>query len=189
MRPKYAFTQDVLSEEECILLCEHGRKHATPALLGPKSGFKNYLIRTGKTHFFRAGESGDARIEETLQRVANKLQTVAQDEFGVILGDIEPIQYTSYKCPYGHYKWHYDISGEAGGGGGSHRIISASLELSDPSSYYGGGLELAQIKNTHGIAPRGSMVTFPSIILHRAKPVYWGHREALVLWGIFGGLT
>ena len=31
---------------------------------------------------------------------------------------------------------------------------------------------------------QGTMTTFPSLMLHRAKPVWWGTRHALVLWGL-----
>jgi PKHD-type hydroxylase len=91
------------------------------------------------------------------------------------LSDIsEQIQYTVYD--EGHYDWHLDM------GPGKQRKLSLVVELSDPSEYEGGEL---QINTGQIIVPekdKGTVIIFPSYLLHRVTPVTRGTRRSLVLW-------
>jgi PKHD-type hydroxylase len=63
------------------------------------------------------------------------------------------------------------------------RKISLVVQMSDPEDYEGGSLEL----NTGGpiVEPtktKGSVIIFPSYLLHRVTPVTSGLRKSLVLW-------
>jgi len=91
----------------------------------------------------------------------------------------EQIQYTVYnEDDLGHYDWHLDM-----GENKAERKLSLVLQLSDPSEYEGGEL---QIKTGFGelTAPKekGSLILFPSYLLHRVTPVTKGTRRSLVLW-------
>lgn len=92
---------------------------------------------------------------------------------------IDKIQYTEYQGNGGHYDWHVDI----GPGNISHRKISIVVQLSEPSEYDGGVL---QIKNGtfENDVPlgKGNVVVFPSFLLHRVTPLTGGNRKSLVLW-------
>lgn len=92
---------------------------------------------------------------------------------------IDNIQYTEYDGDGGHYDWHLDI----GPGSISHRKISIVVQLSDPSDYVGGDLEL-KTGNEDVTIPRGkgNVVIFPSFLLHRVVPLTGGNRKSLVLW-------
>ena len=63
------------------------------------------------------------------------------------------------------------------------RKLSATLQLTDGALYEGCDLELF---GTHQVeaAPRtrGSLVVFPSYVLHRVTPIRTGTRKALVIW-------
>jgi PKHD-type hydroxylase len=91
----------------------------------------------------------------------------------------ERMQYTEYYEDGGQYNWHLDI----GPNELSQRKISITIQLSDPSEYEGGNLELLK-----GAIPlscpkgKGTAVLFPSYILHRISPVTKGTRRSLVLW-------
>ena len=79
----------------------------------------------------------------------------------------------------GHYDWHTDI----GKGGRSNRKISVVVQLVNKRKYSGGKL-LTWDGNgeiQHGQA-EGSIVIFPSFILHKVTPVTTGTRESLVVW-------
>ena len=92
---------------------------------------------------------------------------------------IDDIQYTEYKGGGNHYDWHVDI----GPGSISHRKVSVIVQLSDPSEYKGGELQIntgGQIKTIPQV--KGSVVIFPSYLLHRVTPVTTGLRKSLVLW-------
>jgi PKHD-type hydroxylase len=96
-----------------------------------------------------------------------------------LISSPESIQYTEYHEGGGHYGYHLDI----GPGSASHRKISISVQLSDPSEYEGGDFELLR-----GMSPerlpntQGAVLLFPSYLLHRVTPVTKGIRRSLVLW-------
>ena len=57
------------------------------------------------------------------------------------------------------------------------------MQLSDPADYDGGELELKNSTRTL-VAPRaqGTLIVFPSFLLHRVAPVTRGTRRSLVGW-------
>jgi PKHD-type hydroxylase len=92
----------------------------------------------------------------------------------------ESFQYTVYEgSEGGYYGWHVDMGEQRY----EPRKISLSLQLSDPSDYEGGDLVL---EAGHGPlrAPkeRGTLIAFPSYVLHRVVPVTAGIRKSLVIW-------
>lgn len=94
-----------------------------------------------------------------------------------ITGFTENIQYTEYEGKGTHYDWHPDI-----GPSKNKRKISVVVQLSDPADYKGGEL----IINTgHEVATnneQGSVILFPSILLHKVSPLISGNRYSLVSW-------
>lgn len=92
----------------------------------------------------------------------------------------EHIQLTHYdSSEHGMYGWHVDF-----GKTGPSRKLSIVMQLSDPSEYEGGNLEL----QPHGKEvikikkQRGLVVAFPSWTLHQVTPVTQGNRQSLVSW-------
>ena len=79
----------------------------------------------------------------------------------------------------GHYEWHLDI----GNTNNSKRKLSISIQLSSSDTYEGGNL-LFFNNNRQSKANRdqGTMILFPSYILHKVEPVTKGKRRALILW-------
>jgi len=90
----------------------------------------------------------------------------------------DDIQYGEY-AESGHYTWHMDL----GGGNLSTRKLSFSVQLSSPGEYAGGELELKDATGTV-VAPRsqGTLIVFPSFLMHRVAPVSRGLRRSLVGW-------
>ena len=90
------------------------------------------------------------------------------------------IQYTVYdEVAKGHYGWHMDV-----GSNNSRRKLSVVVQLSDPSEYEGGELQI-QSDSTTPITvekEKGTVIIFPSYLLHRVTPVTKGTRRSLVLW-------
>ena len=81
----------------------------------------------------------------------------------------------------GHYDWHVDSF--APFENGLQRKLSCSLLLNDASEYEGGALE---IKDVTKAVPtkKGSVIVFPSILLHRVTPVTSGVRYSAVCWAL-----
>ena len=79
----------------------------------------------------------------------------------------------------GKYDWHLDV----GKDDISRRKLSAVVLLSDPSEFDGGELQIMTSKDPKTVPlKRGSIVFFPSFLLHRVTPVTRGERRSLVFW-------
>ncbi len=77
------------------------------------------------------------------------------------------------------FNWHMDY----GGGLASTRKLSISLQLSEPEEYEGGDLQF-MINDQHYNMPRakGTVIVFPSYMVHRVTPIASGTRMSLVGW-------
>jgi PKHD-type hydroxylase len=92
----------------------------------------------------------------------------------------EQLQYTIYESSEaGHYDWHVDHSTVTP----VPRKLSLVLQLSDPADYEGCALEI-RAANSIETAPleRGTVIAFPSYVLHRVTPILTGRRRSLVSW-------
>ena len=108
----------------------------------------------------------------------------------------EPAQFTFYKKGM-HYNWHTDSLPkpyEKGTSKGKIRKLTSVLVLSDPKEYQGGELEFQfhaedpqynkkrTITVAKEVAPKGSVIVFPSFVWHRVKPVTKGVRYSMPTW-------
>ncbi|MGO7543271.1 2OG-Fe(II) oxygenase [Rhizobium ruizarguesonis] len=94
-------------------------------------------------------------------------------------GITRPPQYVEYRDGWGEFGWHNDYSH---GLPDAPRKLTIIFQLSEPSDYEGGLLQV--MSNDIETAPRkrGSIIVFPSILMHRVTPVTAGLRRALVAW-------
>jgi PKHD-type hydroxylase len=114
------------------------------------------------------------------QRFWIAAQNANRRNFDVDITGIEGnIQLTRYdSSDQGFYGWHTDFGGLA-----PLRKISFSVQLSHPDDYEGGDLELLcddpplKMDRT-----RGTVIAFPSFVVHRVTPVTRGTRWSLVAW-------
>jgi len=108
----------------------------------------------------------------------------------------EPAQFTFYKKGM-HYNWHTDSLPkpyEKGTSKGKIRKLTSVLVLSDPREYQGGELEFQfhaedpqynkkrTVTVAKEVAPKGSIIVFPSFVWHRVKPVTKGVRYSMPTW-------
>ena len=94
----------------------------------------------------------------------------------------EFLQFTEYKASltddnHGMYDWHMDVgSNEA-----STRKLSMTIQLSD--EYEGGDLEFMLHRNiVKAPKTKGTIIFFPSYLMHRVTKVTSGTRNSLVTW-------
>jgi PKHD-type hydroxylase len=111
------------------------------------------------------------RLDELFARAA--------DEFEIEVGPAqEDFQLLEYRVG-GHFQaWHTD----AGADQHDARLISVSVELSDPGDFDGGILEIPQAARAAGRLQQGGARLFLSRLMHRVTPVTRGTRFALVNW-------
>ena len=115
-------------------------------------------------------------IFEKLAHVTSQLNS---DYFRFDLtGFGENMQLTNYnQSENGMYGWHQDY------GGGPSRKLSLVVQLTDPSEYEGGNLQIMTGGNPQNVRKqRGLLVAFPSYVLHQVTPVTQGSRQSLVAW-------
>lgn len=108
------------------------------------------------------------------------------DEAKVIMNvDVSPaceIQFTEYHAvENGKYDWHHDVDWNNAAG---DRKLSLTVQLSDPADYDGGDFEFAEVEQLPKdmVKKKGSVVVFPSYLVHRVTPVTRGVRRSLVAW-------
>lgn len=92
----------------------------------------------------------------------------------------ESLQLTNYdESENGMYEWHQDYGNHVG----PSRKLSLVLQLTDPSQYEGGNLQIQTGKDPIAVRKQlGLLVAFPSYTLHRVTPVTKGSRQSLVAW-------
>ena len=107
----------------------------------------------------------------------------------------ESCQFTKYG-PGQFYDWHADSWDEPYNKPDTiqHnkiRKLSVTCQLTDSSEYTGGELEFLKIDESKGktikykceeVKQIGSIVVFPSYLVHRVTPVLSGIRHSLVIW-------
>ena len=95
-----------------------------------------------------------------------------------IFGLNEGLQFTNYKAPSDKYDKHIDRSLDF-----TIRKLSLSIQLTNPKEYKGGELFLYEDeKGTEMKKEQGTLILFPSYILHEVKPIIKGERNSLVSW-------
>jgi len=102
------------------------------------------------------------------------------------LSGVMPLQYAVYGGPDGGYfDWHKDYGRDREGRAWEPRKVTLSLQLSDGADYDGCDLEV-RAGNQIDTAPRvrGTLVAFPSNVLHRVTPITRGIRKSLVIWAV-----
>lgn len=170
----FATAAGFLSDAEIDrLIAEH-----LPLLSEGKLGFggTNATIRRSQVVFLGK--------EQKYRWLYDRLWTAAQEcnrlffcvDIAGIEGNVQLARYDS--GDRGFYDWHTDFAGIA-----PRRKLSLSIQLSRADEYDGGDLELL-----YGNAPqrldrtRGTLIAFPSFMLHRVTPVTRGVRWSLVAW-------
>jgi PKHD-type hydroxylase len=95
-----------------------------------------------------------------------------------LFGLNEGFQFTNYEAPSGKYGKHVDR-----GMNMSVRKLSISVQLTNPEEYEGGELYLYDDdKGTLMDKTQGTLILFPSYVLHEVIPVTKGERNSLVTW-------
>ena len=90
---------------------------------------------------------------------------------------VESLQYTVYEVG-DYFGWHTDA-----GPGVPPRKLSISVQLTEPSAYDGGELQIQMTDQLITMPTQpGQAIVFPSFVRHQVTPVTRGVRRALVAW-------
>ncbi len=181
----YYFEQAFSEEEvQLILSIADSFPFIAARIHSQEDGSTVSQYRRSNIKWLSATDDANNSIHKThwlYDRLMEYIDIANQEMWGFKLhGLTDSIQYTEYDgSEEGHYDWHIDLGDDEL----SLRKISLVVQMSDPEDYEGGSLEL----NTGGpiVEPtktKGSVIIFPSYLLHRVTPVTSGLRKSLVLW-------
>ena len=165
--------------KQIIEICE-GFEKDTAKVGGPaNSAVADQLIRKSQVNFW-ASYSWLGAMLYGFAHEANKANYMWE------LSGLETAQYTVYEAGGGHYTWHRDSGGPEVAPGAGLRKLSVVLALNDATEYEGGEFFLKNRMDddhhVHELEKAGSVVVFPSHVLHTVQPVTKGTRRSLVGW-------
>jgi PKHD-type hydroxylase len=171
----YAYWEKVFTPEECKKIIKIAKdKGLIKGTIGAKSK-KESNIRLSKVSWLYASDNLDWAYRKITDVVLNLNERFFQFD---IFGLSEGLQFTNYKAPSDRYGKHIDRSFNF-----LVRKLSLSIQLTDPKEYEGGELLLYESeKSTEMKKEQGTLILFPSYILHEVKPVTKGERNSLVAW-------
>jgi len=105
--------------------------------------------------------------------------------WGIDYQDFHQVQVACYQPEHGHHCWHKDCAlFGVDMGTAWDRKLTLVLQLSDPSDYEGGTLELEHGDLKPDQFARGDALIFPAMLKHRVLPVTRGTRYSLSTWAV-----
>ncbi len=179
------FTPDACNE--IIRTAKNNYPNPHQATIGHGNGSSkvNNDIRRSQVRWLKRSDSD---FYEMFTELDTLIQAANASAFGFDLSGFREIQFTEYHASEaGKYDWHHDTKWCAPTP--MRRKLSLVLQLSDPSDYEGGVLELkktanncTEVPNPEKILKQGTVIVFPSFLEHRVSTVTAGNRYSLVTW-------
>jgi PKHD-type hydroxylase len=168
----YAFWDNAFSKEECQTIINIAKDKGL--IKGKTTGESN--VRDCKISWLYPVDDMDWVFRRVTDITLNLNERFFKfDLFGLNEG----FQFTNYEAPSGKYGKHVDR-----GMNMSVRKLSISIQLTNPEEYDGGELKLYDGEE-EGITmdkTQGTLIIFPSYVLHEVMPVTKGERNSLVTW-------
>lgn len=176
----WAYMDNVFTAEECEkiknLAAEKEVLESGMIVNGTEPRIKEDQIRKGNIAWL---SSSDSDYYWIFQRCTSAVIELNKKFWNFDLKHIEGLQYTAYDDQGDHYSWHMDMMYRDL----QNRKLSFSIHLDDASSYQGCDLEILVGKDpAETRRGQGTMIVFPSYILHRVTPIQEGSRHSLVGW-------
>lgn len=174
--PPFAYWENGFEEKELDRLQEMAKNVKQSAAIGDaKSAVIDKQKRRASVEFIGCNEETNW-IYEKLSEIVGEINA---EYFRFDLNGFgEALQLTNYdESQQGMYGWHQDFGSKIS------RKLSVVLQLSDPSEYEGGNLQIMGNGSPVTIKKsRGFVVIFPAYTLHQVTPVVKGSRQSLVTW-------
>lgn len=173
-KPSFCWWDDIFTDDELDYLQDLASYAEDDAFVG--DGVTDSDIRRSKLKWINYKDHDWVfdRLSHIISSINTQYYRFRLDGFG------EAIQLTNYdSVNEGTYNWHQDFGANCG----PSRKLSIVMQLSCPSQYEGGNLEIMTGKEPEQIEKKRGLITiFPSYTLHRVTPVTAGTRQSLVAW-------
>jgi len=174
--PPFAWWDGAFSEQELDRLQANAKTSGEKAQVG---GGANGIV---DSHIRRSNVSwmdNNPNTKWVFERLAHIASQLNMENFEFDLtGFGETLQLTNYDhSERGMYGWHQDYGGKVS------RKLSLVVQLTDPTNYEGGDLQIMTSGNPVNVKKqRGLVAVFPSYVLHQVTPITKGSRQSLVAW-------
>lgn len=122
--------------------------------------------------------------DEIYEYLIDKISEINDLHFKFNLTYLEDLQYSTYHSDqFGHYDWHVD-KGQLRSPYNDIRKLSFSILLNSPNEFEGGEFYVRQDQDPLEVTElqKGSIVVFPSYLMHKVAPVTQGTRKSIVGW-------
>jgi len=169
----FAWAEKVFTKEECKKIIKIANDKGL--IEGTTHGESYKHTRSSKICWLMPGDGLDWAYRKITDVVLDLNSKFFKFD---VSGFNEGFQFTNYSAPSDKYGKHVDRSE-----GFIIRKLSLSKQLTDPAEYEGG--ELWLYEDDGGALMKkeqGTLVLFPSFLLHEVKPVTKGERNSLVAW-------
>ena len=171
----WAWWDGVFTEQELNWLQEKARQAEINARVGGSPGVNPDVRRSQISWLLNTPDASWVfeKLADVCSKVNSKYFRFDLTGFG------EPLQLTNYEeSENGMYGWQVDYNS-----GSISRKLSVVVQLTDPSEYEGGNLQVLSGSQPENIRKqRGLVAFFPSYTLHQVTPVTSGNRQSLVAW-------
>lgn len=148
-------------------------------LASSKSGLRyDPNIRRGKTILLNENKMDKFPfLRKYTDLLIESLEDYNKENNRYMITDIM-FQVTEYKASnQDFFEWHNDSPEKKI----PRRLVSASLQLSDPNDYEGCDLQLKNFEHDN-LKQQGTLIIFDSLHHHKVYPITKGERYALVVW-------
>jgi PKHD-type hydroxylase len=177
----WCYNHNVLTPEGCKFITDRSKDDVYTARVATHGDYESVEDTSIRSSFVTMLDSSDPELEWVFRECTSQVLILNDNFFHLDIEKIESLQYGEYReTVNGHFDRHIDALRFSSGG---FRKLSFSIQLSDPSEYEGGDLLLHY--GPEGVtAPKeqGTMIMFPSTMLHEVTPVTRGVRRSLVGW-------
>ena len=173
---QYYWFESAFSPDQCQEIINIGKTY-------PQEGGHTFSGAGGEPSSIRSStirwiDYQDPRVGWLVSQLGDMAKEANRQLYKLDLyGFTEKLQFTEYEGQGRHYDWHPDI-----GPNMSKRKISIVVQLSDEKDYEGGELLINTGQMLVPSKKQGSVILFPSFLMHKVEPLRSGNRYSLVSW-------
>ena len=174
----WAYLQNFLNDEECQKIIDHSKKIKSSKGYVKDNDQENVLKNSYRESDLK-WLYPDQEIDWLYKKLVDAVNFMNDKYFGFHISHfLESLQFTNYKEGKGFYKKHIDKLHND-----TIRKLSLSIQLTDPNEYEGGDLLLYEDEKPQKMGRgKGTLVIFPSYMLHEVTKITKGERNSLVAW-------
>lgn len=172
----WAYLNNFLTKEECeSVIVNANQEPQIESYLG--DGEINNSIRKNRVVFL---QSTNEKYQWLFDKLAKTTISLNKQFWNFDLTFLETLQFTVYNQLNDFYTAHMDTSHNRP----EQRKLSLVVQLSDPETYEGSNLEIHScgLDFFGTVRTQGTLIAFPSYMVHRVTELTRGTRYSLVSW-------